>query len=359
MKKRAYYFVLLLGFLAAAPVWAAPAGNFTAIVGLVDVTSPGKAARPVKKGDPVSEGDFIRTKSGARAEITFADGSILRIAPDSRLRITSYLIHGKTADGKLDLFRGKVQSIIRKQMGRLFSRRNANRYEVRTPTAICGIRGTDFFMYYIKGVSGAVFREGKGYGYNIAMPDDVFTIRAGEAMLIQSLADLPFIRGVSEAEITLHLRDTEISAASEDSDEFASKASKTAMDATEETPSTEEERDSSASGLSSFFTGLMGDMGGDETSRIKLFSYDIDIGAYGETENYFYDIDMEDGDGGVRLPEDAEDVESSADRTADRAANWLALYEVLMAVYRLFLKERLAPDFQAGTGAKMAQWMAE
>ncbi|MCA8975165.1 MAG: hypothetical protein KDC98_10605 [Planctomycetes bacterium] len=62
---------------------------------------------------------------------------------------------------------------------------------------------------------------------------------------------------------------------------------------------------------------------------------------------------------GVRLPEDAEDVESPADRTADRAANWHALYETLMAIYRLFLRERLAADYRGGDGEKQAQWMAD
>ena len=45
---------------------------------------------------------------------------------------------------------------------------------------------------------------------------------------------------------------------------------------------------------------------------------------------------------GVRLPEDAEDVETPQDRTADRTANWIAIYEVVMAVYGVFLRERLA-----------------
>lgn len=60
---------------------------------------------------------------------------------------------------------------------------------------------------------------------------------------------------------------------------------------------------------------------------------------------------------GVRLPEDAEDAESAADRTADRAANWLALHEIVMAIYRQFLKERLADGYRQGAGEQMAQWM--
>lgn len=61
---------------------------------------------------------------------------------------------------------------------------------------------------------------------------------------------------------------------------------------------------------------------------------------------------------GVRLPEDAEECESDVDRTADRAANWLALHEILQALYALFLRERLKPDFRATVGEQQAAWMA-
>lgn len=62
---------------------------------------------------------------------------------------------------------------------------------------------------------------------------------------------------------------------------------------------------------------------------------------------------------GVRLPEDAEECESDADRSADRAANWLLLHEILAALYGRFLRERLAPDYLRRAGERQAQWMAQ
>lgn len=61
---------------------------------------------------------------------------------------------------------------------------------------------------------------------------------------------------------------------------------------------------------------------------------------------------------GVRLPEDAEECESDADRTADRVANWLALHEILHALYGLFLRDRLRPDYREAGAAAQAAWMA-
>jgi hypothetical protein len=60
---------------------------------------------------------------------------------------------------------------------------------------------------------------------------------------------------------------------------------------------------------------------------------------------------------GAKLPEDAEECESEADRTADRAANWLALHELVHSLYSMFLKARLAPDYRKSAGEKQAQWM--
>ena len=46
------------------------------------------------------------------------------------------------------------------------------------------------------------------------------------------------------------------------------------------------------------------------------------------------------------------------DRTADRAANWLALHEIVQALYRRFLDERLAPDYRTTGAEAQANWMA-
>lgn len=62
--------------------------------------------------------------------------------------------------------------------------------------------------------------------------------------------------------------------------------------------------------------------------------------------------------GGVKLPEDAEECESDADRTADRAANWLALHEIVQALYQHFLQQRLRPDYRKTVGEEQARWMA-
>ncbi len=199
--------VILLLFIPA-PAISSAVGELTRADGRVDITSPGEAARPASVGDPVDRSDIIRTKSDGRAEITFADGSVIRVAPGSRIEISDYPVGD--ADGKrsVGLFRGKIQSVVRGTMTSLFGRSRAPDYEVRTPTMICGVRGTDFFTYYQRGVSGAVFREGSGYGYTSRVPGRQLTVAAGQALLVRGFDAMPVLRPVSAVELDRHLSDT-------------------------------------------------------------------------------------------------------------------------------------------------------
>jgi hypothetical protein len=59
----------------------------------------------------------------------------------------------------------------------------------------------------------------------------------------------------------------------------------------------------------------------------------------------------------ARLPEDPDDCESDLDRTHDRAANWLAIHQILTGMFRLFLLSRNGSGWRDESQA-MAQWMA-
>lgn len=60
---------------------------------------------------------------------------------------------------------------------------------------------------------------------------------------------------------------------------------------------------------------------------------------------------------GVRLPDDDEESTTDVDRNADRSANWLALHEIVQALYGLFLRDRLRADFKQAVAAPWAKWM--
>ena len=82
--------ILLILVAFTAIVHAAPAGKVTNLDGRADITAPGKPAKALAIGDTVNVGDILRTKSAAKCEVTWIDGSIARLAENSRLQVTEY-----------------------------------------------------------------------------------------------------------------------------------------------------------------------------------------------------------------------------------------------------------------------------
>ncbi|MBA4396318.1 MAG: hypothetical protein C0394_02855 [Syntrophus sp. (in: bacteria)] len=191
-------FMLILGLPFCAD--AAPVGKVTYLEGNVDVTPTGGKAQALKLNDPVNLGDILRTKSRSRVEVTFTDGNVLRLAESTRLKVTQYA-PGENQKSYLNLFRGKTQSIV----GAL---KKGSQYEIHTPTAICGVRGTNFFSFFINGVSGSVFQEGSGYGYNPNFPQDVKQVATGEVILVTHENAPPIVRPATAIELEKHLKDT-------------------------------------------------------------------------------------------------------------------------------------------------------
>ena len=216
--KRTFFFMLLL-FLLNPLYLSAQAkfvGKFSKVEGRVDITSPGASAKPVNTGDEVGVGDIIRVKSKSKAEIVFGDGGILRIAQKSRVKIDEYSMEEEHKSGIFNLFRGKIENVLKKSGG-FFGFKEKSKHEVHTPTAVCGVRGTDFFSTYQKGISNFVFKEGHGYGYSKNRPDLVTNINAGQAMLIINPDVPPIVRMATVNEINRHSADTAIK--KEDGDE--------------------------------------------------------------------------------------------------------------------------------------------
>ncbi len=202
----AAFFALML--LLPLAVLAAPVGKITNLTGNADITVAGKAARIAAQGDFVNIGDFIRTKSKSKAEITFNEGNILRLAENTRVRITEYMSGEKRNSSLFNLFRGRIQNIV-KTVGSA-----GGRYEVHTPTAVCGVRGTHFFNFYLAGASGSIFQEGTGYGYSKNNPADVKTITAGQGMFVPSATLGAQLRSVSNQQLDEMKNATEISGTS-------------------------------------------------------------------------------------------------------------------------------------------------
>lgn len=201
-----FVILLLLPWMALA----VPVGKITNLHGNVDITSAGKAARIARLGDGVNVGDFIRSKSKSKVEITFNEGNVLRLGENSRVGITRYMSGEKQNTSIINLFRGKIHNII-KSVGA------DGRYEVHTPVSVCGVRGTRFFNYYLAGASGSIFEEGSGYGYSKNNPDDVKKISSGQGMFVPDAKSGAKVRIVPDHQLDEMKKATDVSESSDDS----------------------------------------------------------------------------------------------------------------------------------------------
>jgi len=202
MKKTSILISVMAAVLFFATLaWSAQIGAITGMTGNVDITPAADTkARAVAVGDTVNEGDILRTKSKSKAEVSFSDGNILRLAENTRLKISEYMSGKNKNVSVFNLMRGKILNTV-KTVGAV-----GGSYEVHTPTTVCGVRGTIFFNYHINGVSGALFQEGEGYGFNAKMPQDVRAIPAGHVMIVPGADQPPHLRAFSPSELkSLHM----------------------------------------------------------------------------------------------------------------------------------------------------------
>ncbi len=130
-------FSLVLQLIIPYPVYAAAIGRFTSVVGTVTQNRDGKALKPVFNS-PIEAKDEIVTGKNGTAKMVFDDKSTITLSPDSSMVVKEFAVKGKTRRGIFSLTLGKLVADVTKFIG------GKNAFEVHTPTAVCGVRGTGF-----------------------------------------------------------------------------------------------------------------------------------------------------------------------------------------------------------------------
>ena len=135
--KKFVAFVLVLQMLIPYPVYAAAVGRFTSVVGNVIQTRAGKAIKPVVNS-PIDAKDIIATGDKSSATMVFVDDSTIALSQNSKMEVKDFAVKGKTRKGIFSMSIGKLVANVSKFIG------GNNTFEVHSPTAVCGVRGTGF-----------------------------------------------------------------------------------------------------------------------------------------------------------------------------------------------------------------------
>ena len=125
----------------AAPVGAPGnvAGKIELVEGDVNVYDRVKAARRVRVGDALYEGDGVVTGRNGELHVAMDDGGYLAVRPNTSMSVLAYQAQGRDDDRSIfSLVVGSFRSITG-----WIGHHNPRAYQVRTQTATIGIRGTD------------------------------------------------------------------------------------------------------------------------------------------------------------------------------------------------------------------------
>lgn len=130
-----------LGAQAQSPPAAAAnlAGKVELVEGEVTVSDKSKRTRRVAVGDSIFEGEGIVTGKDGELHLNMEDGGFIAVRPNTRMSIATYRAEGDSEDkGIFSLLQGTFRSVTG-----WIGKYNPRSYQVRTPTATIGVRGTD------------------------------------------------------------------------------------------------------------------------------------------------------------------------------------------------------------------------
>ena len=132
--------VLITGMaVSTAAVAEDSSGMVIASRGEVSALANGES-RELKQGGFVYVDDEILTSARSFAVLQFTDGAKVTVRPGSKLIIETYLYAGNDSDeATLNLVSGGLRVITG-----AMAKTNPEKYKVRTPVALMGVRGTEF-----------------------------------------------------------------------------------------------------------------------------------------------------------------------------------------------------------------------
>ncbi len=120
-------------------------GLLMIVKGQVQVAKAKAPPAGAKVGSKVYPQDTIITGKDSRAKIVMSDRNIINVLPETKIRIDQYINDTKEKNVRLSLFEGKVRTNVEQKYDN-----NENKFEIKTPSAVVGVRGTQFLTSYQK-----------------------------------------------------------------------------------------------------------------------------------------------------------------------------------------------------------------
>lgn len=177
--------VLLFASLPTEASAAGVSGKATFVKGTVergvlDRETKNLRYEELKRGARIRESDLIRTGDSSRVELTFADGSRLRLPSKTTMQVGVYRGGRPGMPSEVNITAGSVWAQISKAVG------GDVRFAIRTPNAVAGVRGTTLTVTLLPdGRTATVVTEGV-VGVTSTTAKDAIEqlVKAGEGLLV-------------------------------------------------------------------------------------------------------------------------------------------------------------------------------
>jgi hypothetical protein len=143
------------------------AATVAAVVGGAELQRAGGGEwQLVVVGSSLFAGDRVRTRPNSRLKLVFRDDSIVDVGPGTEVVVAGLLFNPDAGEYRtaIGVVTGKLRALVSE-----YYRAPNSRYEIETPTAVAGVRGTEFVVFYepnaeytdVVGIEAEVEVEGK------------------------------------------------------------------------------------------------------------------------------------------------------------------------------------------------------
>jgi hypothetical protein len=144
----------------------------------------------------VEQGDTLVTEKNTYAQIRFVDNSDITLKPNTTFKVEAFAFDAGKPDAdsaSFNLIKGGLRSVTG-----LLGKRNREKFQLRTPGATIGIRGTTFGVQWVEG-DGEQLRP----GLHVRVLDGLIQVsNAGGAQLF-SAGQFGFVGGVNMAPVVV------------------------------------------------------------------------------------------------------------------------------------------------------------
>lgn len=128
----------------AAAVLSAPIGEAASVVPASSYTRSGAPEKPLAVRDTLEQNDRIRTTSAGSTRVRFLDDTMLTIGPDSEVLLDQFVFDGNRAQkATVEVVRGAMRFVS--------GTSDRRAYEIKTPAATIGVRGTVVDIGFVNG----------------------------------------------------------------------------------------------------------------------------------------------------------------------------------------------------------------